>query len=187
MFRRRIRVLILLALTLVLSVQNVQGDTAEQKANQEEAIAQAAVSSVMEGTPVEVPEWISKPIFQYSATGRPDPFSSFLKAQAARQHRRAQDTSRALSPLERFEVTQLKVVGIIHNNLEPEKVVAMVELPDGKGFVLKKGERVGMNQGRVVLISNDQVQVIEESEDLFGDIVTRSVVLKLQTAQGERK
>jgi type IV pilus assembly protein PilP len=78
-------------------------------------------------------------------------------------------------------------VGIIQNKSNPDSMAAMVELPDGKGFVLKKGQRVGMNQGRVVLIGTDQVQVLEETEDLYGDIVTRSVVLKLQTAQGERK
>jgi type IV pilus assembly protein PilP len=183
MFRRRIRLLTFLTLALALSVQAAYGDIADQT----EGDSSQTISTLMGELPVEVPEWISKPIFQYSATARLDPFNSFLKTQAARQQRREQDSTRVLSPLERFEVTQLKVVGIIHNNNDPENVAAMVELPDGKGFVLKQGERVGMNQGRVVMITNDQVQVLEESEDLFGDIVTRSVVLKLQTVQGERK
>jgi type IV pilus assembly protein PilP len=187
MFRRRIRLLTFLALALVLSVQAAHGKAADPKATEAEAATSQTISELLEEIPAEVPDWISKPIFQYTATERLDPFSSFLKTQAARQQRRVQDTSRVLSPLERFEVTQLKVVGIIHNNFNPDNVAAMVELPDGKGFVLKKGERVGMNQGRVVMITSDQVQVLEESEDLYGDIVTRSVVLKLQTVQGERK
>jgi type IV pilus assembly protein PilP len=180
------RIQTLTLLTLVALLLSVQAAKAE--ANQTEATAQPVQELALStpgGNP-EVPEWITKPVFQYTAVGRPDPFTSFLRAQAARQQRKAQD-SRVLSPLERFEVTQLKLVGIIHNRTNPDAMAAMVELPDGKGFVLKKGHRVGMNQGRVVMIGTDQVQVLEETEDLYGDIVTRSVVLKLQTAQGERK
>jgi type IV pilus assembly protein PilP len=186
MFKRHFRLLTLLALVLAMSAQPVHGTAEVQGSGGGGELTLEAVSSILQ-SPAEVPEWITRPVFQYSAAGRADPFSSFLKAQAMRQQRRTQDTTRTLSPLERFEVTQLKVVGIISNNLDPESVTAMVELPDGKGFVLRKGERVGMNHGRVVMISNDQVHVLEETEDLYGGIVNRSVVLRLQPAQGDRK
>jgi type IV pilus assembly protein PilP len=62
----------------------------------------------------------------------------------------------------------------------------MVELPDGKGFVLKPGQKVGYNGGKVVSIKQDQIKVLEETEDIFGDIVTKAVILKLHSPQGER-
>ncbi|MFW6324904.1 MAG: pilus assembly protein PilP [Desulfovibrionales bacterium] len=133
---------------------------------------------------MQVPEWITKPVFQYTSQGRIDPFSSFLKAKEARRQQRAQ-ANEALSPLERLDVMQLKLVGVIWNEDVPDKTLAMVELPDGKGFVLKKGERVGLNRGRVVSISQNKLKVLEESEDIFGDIVTKAVVLKLHSPTGE--
>ncbi|MFP4315318.1 MAG: pilus assembly protein PilP [Desulfovibrionales bacterium] len=135
---------------------------------------------------MQVPEWISNPIFQYSSQGRLDPFSSFLKAREAQRQQRAKKASEALSPLERLDVMQLKLVGVVWNEHDPDKTLAMIELPDGKGFVLKKGERVGLNRGRVVSISPDRLKVLEESEDIFGDIVTKAVVLKLHSPTGDK-
>ncbi|MFW6323550.1 MAG: pilus assembly protein PilP [Desulfovibrionales bacterium] len=132
----------------------------------------------------EVPDWITRPVFQYSEKGRPDPFTSFLIARAARKDK-VKKLSKNLSPLERVEVTQLRLIGIVWNEETPDQAVAMVELPDGKGFALKKGQRVGFNSGKVVSIKQDQVRVLEETEDIFGDIGTRAVVLKLHSSQGE--
>lgn len=133
----------------------------------------------------EIPEWIKRAPFLYSAEGKPDPFKSFMDAKLAKAAQKGEGkTNKPASPLERFEVSQLKLVGIIWNEERPEKSIAMVELPDGKGFVMKKGARVGLNGGKVITVNKDQVQILEEAEDVLGDVVTRAIVLKLKAPQG---
>lgn len=135
----------------------------------------------------EVPEWIKRPPFLYSAEGKPDPFKSFMDVKLAKAQKGENKSNKPASPLERFEVSQLKLVGIVWHEDRPDKSIAMVELPDGKGFVLKKGSRVGLNGGKVITVNKDQVQILEEAEDVLGDVVTRAIVLKLQTPQGSQK
>lgn len=131
-----------------------------------------------------VPEWVKPSDYTYSPIGKPDPFKSFVRtgpAPAAQQ----QQPQRPLTPLEQIDVTQLQLVGILWYPEDPDKVMAMVRLPDGKGFVLRKGSRVGQNNGQVVEISSDEVVVREEYTTIFGKQETRYKTLKLYHGSGE--
>ena len=61
-----------------------------------------------------------------------------------------------LSPLERFDLGQLKVVGIVWNINEPQ---AMVEDTSGLGYVVRKGTAIGSNEGKVKTIQRDRIIV----------------------------
>lgn len=131
-----------------------------------------------------VPEWVKPSDYTYSPIGKPDPFKSFVRtgpAPAARQ----EQPQRPLTPLEQLDVSQLQLVGILWYPEDPDKVMAMVRLPDGKGFVLRKGSRVGQNNGQVVTISSDEVVVREEYTTIFGKQETRYKTLKLYHGSGE--
>jgi type IV pilus assembly protein PilP len=83
-----------------------------------------------------------------------------------------------LSPLERFELGQLKVVGIVWDVKEPK---AMVEDNGGLGYTIQVGTPIGASEGRVKGIHRDQVVVEEIYEDVSGKKRTREVSMKLST------
>ena len=83
-----------------------------------------------------------------------------------------------LSPLERFELGQLKVVGIVWDVKEPR---AMIEDSAGLGYTILVGTPIGTSEGRVKGIHRDQVVVEEFFEDVSGKRKTREVAMKLST------
>jgi type IV pilus assembly protein PilP len=83
-----------------------------------------------------------------------------------------------LSPLERFELGQLKVVGIVWDIKEPR---AMIEDSAGLGYTILVGTPIGGNEGKVKGIHRDQVVVEESFEDVSGKKKTREVSMKLTT------
>jgi type IV pilus assembly protein PilP len=83
-----------------------------------------------------------------------------------------------LSPLERFELGQLKIVGIIWDLKEPR---ALIEDTAGLGYVVKVGTPIGSNDGTVKAIGRSQVIVEEFYEDASGAKRKRDVSMRLST------
>jgi type IV pilus assembly protein PilP len=97
----------------------------------------------------------------------------------ARTSKRSRDN---LSPLERFELGQLKLVGIIWDVKEPR---AMIEDTAGLGYTILVGTPIGGGEGKVKAIHRNQVVVEESFEDFSGKKKTREVFMKLSTDQTE--
>jgi len=83
-----------------------------------------------------------------------------------------------LSPLERLDLSQLKVVGIIWDIKEPR---AMVEDTAGLGYVVKVGTPIGSNDGVVKTIHRNQIIVEEMAADIYGALKKRDVSMTLAT------
>ena len=83
-----------------------------------------------------------------------------------------------LSPLERFELSQLKLVGIVW---EIKDLRAMVEDSGGLGYVIKVGTPIGNNDGKVKAIYRNEVVVEEFYSDDYGARKKRDVGMKLLT------
>ena len=81
-----------------------------------------------------------------------------------------------LSPLERFELGQLKVVGIVWDIKEPR---AMIEDATGLGYTILVGTPIGGSEGKVKAINRNEVVVEESFQDFSGKKKTREVLLKL--------
>jgi type IV pilus assembly protein PilP len=113
----------------------------------------------------------------FSTAARRDPFRPFTLN--TRTHSRPRET---LSPLERYELGQLKLVGIVWYVKE---LSAMIEDPVGLGYVVKVGTPVGPNDGKVKAIQPDQIIVEETYVDLFGGKKRREVNIKLSVERAE--
>ncbi len=113
--------------------------------------------------------------FRYDPTGKPDPFRSFL-----RQIQLVKDTE-ALSPLERFDLSQLTVTGIIWATKQRR---ALVEDPTGKGYIVAEGAGIGKNKGRVLRIDDNRVVVKETYVDFHNKATTKEVDLYLYERHG---
>jgi Tfp pilus assembly protein PilP len=116
--------------------------------------------------------------YSYDASGKADPFKPFIQLTPVKEASR----NIPLTPLQRYEVSQLRLVAILST---PEGNVALVEDSSGKGFFLKKGTYVGKNDGRVTKILKDKVFVEEVYPDVFGHPKQSEVALNLyQTEEG---
>jgi Tfp pilus assembly protein PilP len=110
---------------------------------------------------------------KYSRKINRDPFRP--PSIQARTGTRSRDN---LSPLERFELGQLKLVGIVWDVKEPR---AMIEDTAGLGYTIQVGTPIGVSDGRVKAIHRNQVVVEESFTDFSGKKKTREVFIKLST------
>src|SRR3972149_856205 len=137
----------------------------ETLAGKEPAKAEAGISSL----PAKKPEQPERP--RYSSVGKRDPFRPLsLKPKASQRAREN------LSPLERYELGQLKLVGIIWGIKEPR---AMVEDATGLGYVVKIGTLIGPNEGKVKAIKPTEVVIEEQVTDFYGARKSQEVSMKL--------
>lgn len=121
---------------------------------------------------------------RYNPEGKIDPFVPLFKeeqvaipAQKEKKRRRAN-----LTPLEKVDLSQLRLLGVI---LAPSGNRAMVSEVNGKGYVVTVGTYMGIASGRVVEILSDRIIVEEEVENILGKISLRKRELKLQKPAGE--
>jgi len=123
-----------------------------------------------EGESSALPPKVSEPAEppRYFSAGKRDPFrplASKAKGAAARPREN-------LSPLERFELGQLKLVGIVWDIKEPR---AMVEDGLGLGYIVKVGTPIGPNEGKVKAIKPREIVIEETYTDFFGARKSRQV------------
>jgi len=127
-----------------------------------------------------------KPTYFYDPTGKADPFRPLFASEAERIMPTQQKVKRKrlpLTPLQRIDLAQFKLVGII---LSRGGNKALVEEPSGKGYIVAKGTYIGQNFGRVKRILKDKVVVEEEIEDfLSGERKLQTTELKLQKKVGD--
>lgn len=94
---------------------------------------------------------------------------------------RAPEVTEPRVPLQRFDMGQLKLVAIIWGIDSP---TAMVEAPDGKGYIVKKGDLIGNRNGVVVRVERDKVIVEERFKNYLGEVQTQKIELKLPQPEG---
>ncbi len=114
--------------------------------------------------------------YRYDPTGKPDPFRSFVLA--------LQNPGTGVgtvSPLERFDLSQLRLRGIIWGNDHPR---ALVMDPAGKAYIVAQGTPIGKNEGRIVRITDNRVTVKETYVDFLGKATTKDIELRLKNGQG---
>lgn len=128
--------------------------------------------------------------YNYDPTGKPDPFIPFIKQAPKKQAKKVVEKGEGgevmkpvfLPPLQRVDIELFKLVGIGERG---ENRIAMVEGTDGKFFVLQRGSRIGLNEGKVTQILPDQVVIVEKIKDAFGKSVSNRVILRLQRGEDE--
>ncbi len=134
---------------------------------------------VASATPTQEPapseRFIVDEKYAYDPDNRPDPFKSILLTGITKNQQ-------FLPPLQQREVAEMKVIAIVWGGLGQS---AMLQTPDGKGYTVRVGTRVGPNQGVVKKITPRAVIVDERYTDVFGETKTREVVLELHSS-GER-
>ncbi len=111
--------------------------------------------------------------YTYNPAGRRDPFRSLIVTGEKKN-------VDLLPPLQRREVSELKFVAVVWGQLG---TYGMLEMPDGKGYAVRIGTRVGPNRGVVKRITAKDLTVVERYVDFFGETRTRNIVLELRTRE----
>ena len=111
--------------------------------------------------------------YTYDPTGKRDPFRSAILGESLRG-------KETLPPLQRREISELKLIGIIWNSAGYN---AMLETPDGKGYTIKAGTIVGPKKGIVKKITKRTVLIEEKYMDIIGEMKTREIIMELPSKE----
>lgn len=114
--------------------------------------------------------------FVYNPVGRRDPFRSLLEIRKPVAERREPQT-----PLEQFDLSQIRMVGAIIGMDRPR---AMVNAPDGKSYIVTIGTRMGKNNGKVVSIDQNRIEVEESFYDFADEVRTSRQAIELPKREG---
>lgn len=121
--------------------------------------------------PAPAPDAATTGGYSYDPSGRRDPFAATI--------REGQGTGKEnldLPPLERVSLTELNLIGIVWGGFGYS---AMVQAPDGKGYTVRRGTRIGPNNGVVGSITESSVTVEEHFIDVYGNKQVREYVKHL--------
>ncbi len=132
-------------------------------------------------SPVEVALASGKTTSSYDPKGRIDPFVPFItvaKPTVVPDHGPVVESG----PLEKADIDQLQLVGIIR---APSGNLALVQLADGKGYIIQTGTPIGIKKGHVAEILADKVVVEEKSVDSHNEPITVERLMKIKKPIGE--
>ena len=117
---------------------------------------------------------------------KPDPFRPFIEldqAKALALKKKAESKALPVSPLQRAEIDQFRLIGIAGDE---RSRTAMVDDGKGKFYPLIVGTGIGMNEGRVAQILVDRV-VVEEVTKERGKKKVKRIIMKLRRDEEEGK
>ena len=181
-YRVRMLAVVLVYATLISACDKKQVQTPvpvlvkppKSVALQRPVAVQAAISSSL-----RVP---SVPSNQFDFSNKKDPFKPFVavKSEPLNTAAALKRAKRNSLPIHSFDVGQFKLIGIITGGRENR---AMVTDPGGKGYVLRAGMLIGKNDGKVVSITSNGVEILEQFRDDNGRIRKENIKLTLPRKQ----
>jgi len=135
------------------------------------AAAPEAENVATEDIIAQISEEVVFPRPSYMSVGRRDPFRSIIAASAKRPK-----IVDALPPLQRSELSDLTLQGIVWGSYGPR---AIVNTPDGKGYTVGVGTKMGFNHGVISEITQKKVVVEETVLNVFGEPKKRKTEMEL--------
>lgn len=111
----------------------------------------------------------------YDPSGRRDPFAPII------QELQAGKTDSTLPPLQRVTLTELNLIAIVWGAYG---YTAMVQTPEGHGYTVRRGTRMGQNNGVVSAVTERGIIVQERFTDVYGKKQEREHVKLLHPKEG---
>ncbi len=105
------------------------------------------------------PMGLSSAVTGYDPSGRRDPFAPVLQQLTPGQ------IDMTLPPLQRVGLTDMNLIAVVWGAYG---YTAMVQMPDGNGYSVRKGTRIGPNNGVVSAITEKGIVVQERFTDVYG-------------------
>jgi len=162
------RIAVLLAILVLLGLAGCKD---KPKSQAPAAPKPATPVAAVQAQQPEEPK-IEKEVYVYDQKGRRDPFMSLLVDVKDKPR-----TKKKANPIENFDVDEIKLIAIAW---EKNNNYAMITLPDGKSYTIKKGMTLGLHGGRVEEITQQTVKITEKVKDYRGQTITKDTILKLR-------
>lgn len=127
--------------------------------------------------PVPKPQELAED-YRYSTQDRRDPLEPLVKdipPDVLRPQPRPPE--RSLGPLERFDLSALKLVGVVWGELGRK---ALIKAPDGKSYFATLETYMGKYSGKVVAIENDRLVIEEQYLNAEDKLVPKTLTLPLR-------
>jgi type IV pilus assembly protein PilP len=118
--------------------------------------------------------------YAYSPVGKRDPFRSIIED--VNKPQEGENVRPDCGPLCKWELEQLRLVAVISGVTNP---LAMVEDPNGRGYVVRRGTFVGKRNGKVTQIRSGELVVTEIYRDQMGKPHVNPVSIKLPEDKAE--
>ncbi len=90
------------------------------------------------------------------------------------------ELNKGLSPLESYDIEELKLMGIVRDN---RGFSALIKTPDGRHFVVREKDKIGLHGGHVSRISNDNIEIKEYTKSYTGEVLLTKKILKLRSEE----
>jgi type IV pilus assembly protein PilP len=121
--------------------------------------------------------------YHYDPFGKRDPFySKLFYSDLSDEKNTGEDETKKLG-VQRYDLTELNLVGIIWGELGRK---AVVETPEGKCYLINAGMLIGKQNGVIKAITNQEVVIQELVTDYLGKQVEKISVLKIQHKEQEQ-
>ncbi len=111
----------------------------------------------------------------YDPSGRRDPFAPVI------QELQVGKSDSTLPPLQRVTLTELNLIAIVWGAYG---YTAMVQTPEGHGYTVRRGTRIGQNNGVVSAVTERGIIVQERFTDVYGKKQEREHVKLLHPKEG---
>ena len=111
----------------------------------------------------------------YDPSGRRDPFAPVLQLVGLGP------IDPTLPPLQRVGLTEMNLIAVIWGAYG---YTAMVQTPDGNGYTVHRGTRIGPNSGVVSAVTEKGIVVQERFTDVYGSKQEREYVKLLHPKEG---
>ncbi|MBU2481017.1 MAG: pilus assembly protein PilP [Proteobacteria bacterium] len=119
----------------------------------------------------------------YNSSGKIDPFIPLIQEKSESPASVIDDRpKRILTPLEKIDLSQIKLVAIISMK---NRKIAMVEEANGKGYEVGIGTYIGKNQGRIFEITDSSIVVKEVTRDFKGQLKENVQEIKIHKNDSE--
>jgi len=113
--------------------------------------------------------------YAYNPLGKRDPFRSPLEE--LRQGAQGAQVEACTEPLCQWDLDQLVLVAVVTGDANP---IAMVEDPQGRGYIIKRNTKIGKQGGKVTQILRDSVTVTEFWTAPDGKVNPNPVAMRLK-------
>ena len=123
------------------------------------------------------PNSMAEPVstHSYDPSGRRDPFAPVL------QQLGLGPIDPTLPPLQRIGLTEMNLIAVVWGAYGN---TAMVQTPDGNGYTVRRGTRIGPNNGVVSAVTEKGIVVQERFTDVYGTKQEREYVKLLHPKEG---
>ena len=111
----------------------------------------------------------------YDPSGRRDPFAPVLEQLGLGL------IDPTLPPLQRVGLTEMNLIAVVWGAYG---YTAMVQTPDGNGYTVRRGTRIGPNNGVVSAVTEKGIVVQERFTDVYGSKQEREYVKLLHPKEG---